>query len=161
MTPLLTPEQFMQRVAMPREFVLAIEQAEPGWLQRQLEQRTSWIIARLAKRYGPFVEPYPEVVLDWLTALVTPRVWLRRGHDPTDEQSQEYRDDAAKAEAEIMEAANCETGLFDLPLRADVETSGITRGGPFGYSESSPYVAFDQQRERGRNEDFNGGGTFG
>jgi hypothetical protein len=161
MPSFLTPEQFRQRAAIPREYVDAIEQVEPGWLDLQLSMKTAWIIARLDKRYGPFVEPYPDALMDWLVAIVTPRVWLRRGHDPTDEQALEYKADAERATAEVMEAANSETGLFDLPLRANTTASGISKGGPFGYSEQSPYVSFDQQREVGRNEDFSGGGTYG
>lgn len=161
MPSFLSKEEFLQRTSMPRSYAEAIDVAETGWLDRQLSQKTSWIEARLAKRYGPFTSPYPEVLQDWLAALVTFRCWLRRGHDPTDEQALLYKEEAAKAEAEIFEAANSETGLFDLPLRADLPGStGISRGGTFGYSEQSPYVWMEAQRDTGRSEDGSGGGTF-
>ncbi|HSC88275.1 MAG TPA: hypothetical protein VLC09_13425 [Polyangiaceae bacterium] len=157
----LTPAEFKLRATLPREFIVACEQVEPGWLQKQLEMKTAWIVARLEKRYGPWSPPYPEIAQGWLTSLVTMSVMLRRGFDPEDKQAADFKEEAAAAKSEIAEAANAETGLFELPLRADTTEGGVSRGGPFGYSEQSPYVAFDQQAAVGRNEDFNGGGTYG
>ncbi len=147
---------------MPAESVDAIEVVAPGWIDAQLEYWSKQIDSRLSKRYAtPFAAPYPEAVTGWLARIVTVRCFLKRGVDPSDMQFDEYKADAAAAMEEIKEAADSNEGLFDLPLRADTTASGISRGGPFGYSEASPYVWTDGQAETGRNEDRNGGGSYG
>lgn len=154
-------QQFLLKTTAPRAVVEDIEVLEPGWTAARLDLHASWINARLAKRYAvPFAEPVPEPFVLWLVALVTRDVWLRRGRDPLDEGSAAYQSDADAAKQEIFEAANSETGLFDLPLRANSTASGIGRGGTMAYSEASPYVAHDAQREAGRQEDSNRGGTY-
>ena len=87
------------------------------------------------------------------------RAALKRGVDPSDQQFSEIREDATKAEKEIEEAANSHDGLFDLPLLDSEKTSGISKGGPRVYSEASPYVFMDVQRDAGRGEDDSRRGT--
>jgi phage gp36-like protein len=158
----LTAAEFKLLTPMPASDVDALESAAPGWLAAQLEQSSADIDARLRKRYAvPFGSPAPHAVRGWLARIVTRRAYLRRGVDPTDPQFAEIVKDAEQAVLEIAEAANGETGLFDLPLRADTTATGITKGGPLGYSEQSPYVAFDRQGEIGRSEDAAGRGTSG
>jgi hypothetical protein len=82
---------------------------------------------------------------------VTPHAYLKRGCNPSDAQLVELFKDAEKAEAEIKEAADSETGLFDLPLQSGA--SAISKGGPLSYSETSPYVWSTLQRDTGRGED--------
>lgn len=159
--PYLDKAAFAILTVMPAESVDAIEMVAPGWIDGQLTYWSGWIDSRLRKRYAaPFSAPYPEAVTGWLARIVTVRCFLRRGVDPTDLQFEEIKADADRAMEEIKEAADSNEGLFDLPLRADTTASGISRGGPFGYSEQSPYVWTDGQAETGRNEDRNGGGTF-
>jgi hypothetical protein len=148
----LTPEQFKTRADMPRSHVEDVEIREPGYLLRKLEAKSEWLNTRLRKRYAaPFQEPYPIAVLDWLTRIVTPLVYRKRGIDATDKQYEEYVKDAEIAEKEVLEAADAQNGLFDLPLRADTTATGVDRGGPFGYSEASPYTYMDRQSEAVRN----------
>lgn len=155
-------EGFKGLTLMPSSYVDELELAEPGWITTQLAYWSSWIDARLAKRYAaPFSSPYPVAVTGWLARLVTLRAMLRRGLDANDAQFETYQGDHDSAKTEVEEAANSETGLFELPLRADTSASGITRGGPLGYSEASPYVWMDGQRETGVSEDMHGSGTGG
>jgi hypothetical protein len=136
-----------------------LEAIAPGWLTAKLAARSRWIEARLRKRYGPFSEPYPEAIQDWLARIVTLAAYLRRGVDPTDAQFAEIKADAEKAEEEIAEAAEAQDGLFDLPLRADSNASGIAKGAPYVYSERSPTLWTHIQSRRGREERRNGRGT--
>ena len=53
----------------------------------------------------------------------------------------------AAAKSEVTEAADSEEGKFDLPLRQDTTATGVSKGGPLGYSEVSPYTWTDRQRE--------------
>lgn len=153
---------FKSHSVMPDPFVDDLEARYPGWLANQLSIASTWIDARLAKRYAvPFAAPYPLAVRMWLAQLVTPRAYHKRGIDALDQQIVDIKDDEKTAKDEIAEAANSETGLFDLPLRDDTSESGIVRGGPFGYSEQSPYVWMDEQERVGRGEDSRGSGTDG
>ena len=158
----LDKDAFAALTVMPEEYVAQIEMVSPGWVDGQLEYWSRQIDSRLAKRYAvPFSSPYPVAVCGWLARIVTVKCFLKRGVDPQDEQFDEYKSDAAAAMDEIKEAANSETGLFELPLRADKNASGISRGGTFGYSETSPYVWADIQGRVGHAEDRNGGGSYG
>ena len=160
MASYLSTAQFKTRTLMPSEFVDAIEDVDAGWTLIQLEEVSAWINSHLRKRYdAPFQEPYPIQVLSWLTRIVTVRCFLKRGVDATDEQFLSIQQDAIDAKAEILDASNGDAGLFDLPLRSDTTATGISKGGPFGYSEQSPYVGFTMQARTGREEDRNGRGT--
>lgn len=160
-TALLTLAEFKLRSTMPPEDVDALETAYPGFLLARLVIHTAWIHARLKKRYAvPFVESIPEIARGWLTHLVTYDAYMRRGYNPGSQEDGQIKLDADMARAEVKEAADSNEGLFDLPLRADSPSaSGISKGGPFGYSEQSPYVAFDLQRDTGRGEDRTRSGT--
>lgn len=147
---------------MPDEDIDALEARYPGFVAAQLADRSGWIESRLRKRYAvPFALPYPDTVKGWLASIVTVRAYLKRGVDPTDEQWLEVKKQADDALAEIKEAADGELGLFDLPLRADTTATGISKGGPYVYSEQSPYVWTDQQADVGRSEDGARGGSHG
>lgn len=153
---------YRARTGLPGAWLDAVQLNAAGWVDTLLEDVSAQIDARLAKRYAvPFVDPPPRCVLRWLAAIADPMVLRKRGVDQTDEQYIDIRNLADQAWKEVEEAANGNTGLFDLPARADTTASGISKGGPFGYSEASPYVAFDDQGRRGREEDRNGRGSYG
>jgi hypothetical protein len=156
---------FRALTVMPGEFVDELEARQPGWILAQLASWSASINARLRKRYPnlPFAAPYPDAVCGWLQRIVTLKVAMRRGVDPSDAQYQEYVKDSDLAVAELKEAADGEVGLFDLPIAAggDAQNSGIGLGGPRVYSEQSPYVWTDDQSCTGRSEDRFGGGTSG
>jgi hypothetical protein len=162
MTAYLTVSQFKLLTLMPGAFVDAVEAVSPGFTDAQLNIFSAWLDARLAKRYGPipWTLPAPTMVQAWLARIVTPRVWHKRGVDPTDQQFQQIVADDVDARAEVKEAADSDVGLFDLPLLPTGGVSGVTQGFPRSYSEASPYVAFDQQADLGRCEDEARMGTF-
>lgn len=150
----MTLAEFRLSTLMPRTFIDELEAAEPGFIDRRLYLQSAKIDARLAKRYdAPFQAPYPVAVLEWLVSLVTYEAWLKRGIAATDEQAEQYKNDRDLARGDLEMAANSEIGLFDLPVRADKDNSGVTRGFPRVYSEQSPYVWATKQRRVGRQED--------
>lgn len=162
MATYLVLSTYRARSGLPAAWVNGVETAAAGWIDTLLEDLSAQIDARLAKRYTvPFAAPPPRCVLRWLAAIADPIVLRKRGIDQTDEQYIDVRNMADQAWKEVEEAANGNTGLFDLPARADTTASGIERGGPLGYSEASPYVWTDVQADAGREEDRNGRGSYG
>ena len=131
------------------EDVDRLETRYPGFLQAQLDDETDWIKARLRKRYVTegFDASPPGIALKWLNAIVTLTAYDKRGLDTLSPEGLRTVKASEDAKAEIKEAADAEGGLFDLPLRSDVQASGISQGSPLGYAEQSPYTAFDRQRE--------------
>jgi len=149
MAALLSPADFRTRSVMPTEDVDALEAQYPGLVAKLIGGREAWMHARLAKRYAvPFdAASPPEVALEWVTALVTIALYMRRGFNPSSEQDNLIVSEANRAQTEILEAANSETGLFELPLRQDAPSVGGAIGAePFGYSEATPYDWLDVQR---------------
>lgn len=162
MTAYLTLEQFTGRSLMPDVDIDALEAVAPGWIEGQLEYYSRWLDARLRKRYAvPFAAPAPEAVREWLARIVTVRCYMRRGVDPNDEQFTAIKADRDEAVAEVREAADSESGLFDLPFVDASDASGVSKGGPYSYSEASPYVWTDVQGTTGRAEDARGEGSYG
>ncbi len=161
--PYLTLSTFKNRTLMASEEVDYVQTNAPGFVEGRIAIRTSWIHARLRKRYGasiPFSSPVPETVLGWLTALVSLDCMRKRGMNPNDVAGAAFQADADKAEAEVREAADSQAGLFDLPAIEALEgASNVSTGGPLGYSETSPYVSAVVERNNGRAEDATGTGT--
>lgn len=119
-----------------------------AFIDETLKDESDEMNARLRKRYiAPFASPYPRVVTKWLGRIVTPLLYLKRGVDASDEQYVEAVRLATKADEEIQQAADAVEGLFELPLRQDQQTAGVTRGTPLGYSEATPYDWTDRQAE--------------
>lgn len=156
--PYMALAEFKAASVMPADFIDEIELRTPGWIDGRLKFGSAWLDTRLAKRYdAPFRSPYPFAVQDWLAKIVTFECWLKRGVAASDEQIAEYKQQAASAFAEVREAADSKDGLFELPLRSNVDANGVTRGWPRVYSEQSPYAWADLQRDIGRNEDYGNG----
>lgn len=155
----LTVAQFRTESLMPGVQVDALEAEHAGFLEARLARRSDAIDARLRKRYAaPFASPVPGKVIEWLLAGVTLAAYLKLGVDPLDAQIADIKEAATTADAELLEAANSETGLFDLPLRADTTATGISKGGPMSYSEASPYVHNDVRGTAGKADDERGRG---
>lgn len=155
----LTLAQFRLRTLMPKLDVDAVEADVAGFSQSRLDTNSAKIDTRLRKRYAvPFssLVPYPEAVLEWLTKITTYELYLKRGVDPSDQSIALVKSDKEQAEAELKEAADSVAGLFDLPVRDTLDASGVVKGGPLFYTETSPYTGFDTQWRTGFDEDRNG-----
>jgi hypothetical protein len=146
---------------MPAEEIDRLETLASGWLLKKLTTKSRWIDAQLRKRYAvPFPEASPpDAVTDWLARIVTKLAYLRLGVSPTDPQFELIAKDSDTAEAEVAAASDAEVGKWELPLRQDTNTDGISKGEPLAYSEASPYAGFDIQGDRGREEDSRRSGS--
>lgn len=94
----------------------------------------------------------PEIILGWIAAILTPRIYAKRGYNPQDPQIEDLRAESQRAIDELKEAADSKDGLFDLPANEDAD-SAITCAGPLFYSEISPYLWMDEQARIGTQED--------
>lgn len=148
-TPWLNITGFKARSVMPPEDVDRLEAQYQGFLTTALADHQERIESRLRKRYAiPFADPVPLTAVRWLVSIVTALAYDRRGWNPSSQENERIGKAADTAEAEIKEAADSDAGLFDLPLRRDLpQSSGVSAGGPFGYSEASPYAWTDVQRD--------------
>lgn len=123
--------------------------SNPNFVDFALARAQSRIFGYLRKRYivtSIDTTNPPEIILDWICKVALPDVWRKRGLNPSDAQMATVmsdRDDAIKEVAQ--EASDASTGLIELPLLSDEATSGVTQGGPYGYSELLPYSWTDQQ----------------
>lgn len=141
---------FKSLTVMPPEDVDLVENKHPGFVATQIAGFTSEIYSRLAKRYSvPPVPPAttPAIVQLWLTWKTTPEVMKKRGVNPESAQYAEMVKMADKADAQVKEAADCVTGLFDLPLieQAGGTASAITQSLSRSSSDPDPYSWTDVQ----------------
>ncbi len=157
----LDRNEYMEYSVLPMTTIDAVEAVQEGWIDRKLRALSSYAVdARLRKRYAvPFTSPYPDAVCDWVARLMDPLTLKKLGVDATDEQFVSIAEDAKAAAEEIKEAADAVEGLFDLPIADTADASAITKGGPLGYSEASPYVGMDVQEYYARDEDRDGWGS--
>lgn len=153
-------DEYKEYSVLPSVDIDDVETIQAGWIDRKLRAISYAVDARLRKRYSvPFSTPYPDAVCDWVARLLDPLLLKKRGVDATDEQFVSIAEDAQMAREEIKEASNAEIGLFDLPALDTADASAISKGGPLGYSEASPYVGMDVQEEIARDEDTDGWGS--
>ena len=133
---------------MPPGEVDQLEVQHPGYLDMVLEDWSAEIDARLTKRYTvPFsAGSPPRVIQRWLCSLVTREAYLKLGVSPNSAQDELLIAQAEKAEANLLEAADAQNGLFGLPLRDDARnTSGVSKGRPKVRSDKSPYDWLNNQ----------------
>ena len=164
MSQYLTAERFKILTLLPGNVIEDIESVpgQEAWLDEQLKAVSAHINSRLAKRYNvPFEDPAPPIVEQWAVNIVSANAWLKRGISATDETFIEYKERAATSQSEILEAANGEAGLFELPHAGPdgKPTTAVKRGHTLAYSEASPYVGLSVQARRARREDDHGRGS--
>jgi hypothetical protein len=139
---------FAEYSARSRIRASLITQAGSAKVEVFLSGGSSKIRARLVKRYAvDFQDPGtpPEVLLDWLTAIVDRDVQEYVGGNPEGREDEWIVKRADRAEEEIKEAANAETGLFELPLRNTdpLGASAVNLGGPIVVEYLEPINVWD------------------
>lgn len=142
---------FKLRTLMRAADVDGLENQFPGFIAAQINIYTSKIYSRLAKK--PYAVPFtnvPDIVIGWCVAMVTPIAYLKRGVDPNGSQFTTIKEMADLAEKELTEAANEETGLFDLPMieNAQPATSAGLLTTTLADSQSDPYEWTDVQAQQ-------------
>jgi hypothetical protein len=138
---------------LPEEDIDELERRFPGLTIRVATKISGQFDDRLRKRYAtPFQQPYPDSLIDNVARVVAYRLILKRGFNPSSEQDQLVVKEKDEALDWLKEAADSEKGLIELPLRQESPPgeSAINKGGPFGYSESNPYIWMDVQARESR-----------
>ncbi len=144
----LSQAEFARCSTMSDEAIIELEARYPGFLDRRLVLRSGEISSRLIKRYAvplDMLDP-PSVLVKWLVDLVTFDAFMKLGFNGGEGADGEIAKEKDLALEQIREAADAQSGLYELPLRASEDGSGITKSGPLAYSESSPYTAAKNQR---------------
>src|SRR5678815_2357238 len=124
--------RFKELSVMPSPDIDLIESLESGWVQAQIDRVGAALDARFAKRYAvpfgsepavgytPLRSDVPQVIEDWIASIVTARAYAKRGVNPSSGELwfvEMVIEPMKAAQAAILEAANSDTGLFDLPLK--------------------------------------------
>lgn len=141
--------------SMPAADIDAVETMYPGTFVGLASAVSRLFDSRLAKRYAaPFAASVPEAVKLNVAFVVVAHLWKKRGFNPGSAQDELIEKDRLEALAWLKEAADSKEGLVELPLREDLPSGdGVERGGPLGYSETSPYKWTDRQACEGRFDD--------
>lgn len=148
MSQYLTVEDYQGLTLVPSIVIDQSQALDPAWLNNQLTICSGEIDARLAKRYAvPLKQPSNQVKI-WLAKLVDLRVYIHLGVSANDQQIQLIVDNEANAKLEMKEAADCVTGLFDLPLIQDQQGSGIVSPKILSTSDATPYRWIRTQAQR-------------
>jgi hypothetical protein len=150
-------------VVIPAGTLAAI--TSPNAFDTSARRWQSRILGFLRKRYDVTkidTDNPPDALLDWIARCVLPDMWRARGANPSDAQTVDAIADRDAVLKEVqVEASDAASGLLELPLANDEAGSGVSQGGPYSYTEASPYVAFDVQRAAACFEDESGAGSGG
>lgn len=118
-------------------------------VQTWLDIHWSHIKARLVKRYAVENDfqagDVPEKIIEWLVILTDIDVWKCVGGVPEGREDGWADADRKRVEDELKEAANADTGLFELPLKASdaLGASAVNKGGPHVVSFATGFDYFD------------------
>lgn len=145
----LTTAELKTLSTMPASDFEAVVARHAAFVEETLDVLSSEIDTVLRKRYAvPFVAPnVPKIVRRWLADMATAELYLKRGADPTNTQLERHFAAADRAREQMQASADSENGRYDLPTTNAGDTSAISKGGPYGYSEASPYDWTDAQAE--------------
>lgn len=141
---------FAEYSARSRIRASLITQAGSAKVEAWLAEHSATIRDRLVKRYAvDFTDPgpVPDTICKWLTAFVDHDVQEYIGGNPEGREDEWISKRVEKAEAQLMEAADSEKGLIELPFRNTnpLGDSAINKGGPHVESFTTIYGWFDAQ----------------
>lgn len=141
----LTYEQLADYSELPIEY---LAEAGPDFCTAQIAIAESRIRDQLSKRYNmDAIVSANDTLKGWIAALVSVKVLTRRGIDPTDILWKTIQDAATIANDEIKQAAQSDTGRFDLPRATAVRKSVIV-----GSSDHDPHAWIRRQAIKTRDE---------
>lgn len=146
----VTTQRFLLLTIIVEERVAELRDRSPGFLEAILEQVSRTVEDRLRHKYAVPFPPNHSTIEGWIVAIVQSRVAIKIGVDPSDPMYAEIVRVAQEAHAEIADASNLQSSGWNLPLLSAQDSSAISKGGPFGYAESSPYTWTDEQALGGR-----------
>lgn len=132
---------------MPAADVDLLDSQYPGLIDQLSTGVSGHFDTMLAKRYGaPFQTPYPDALVYNVAQVVTARLFMKRGFNPSSMQDKLIKDAHDAALGWLRDAADPQKGLVELPVKQQaLGASAVTVGAPLGYSEASPYAWMDQQ----------------
>jgi len=117
----------------------------PGKLQALCSAASGWVDSRIGKRYVRPVPNPPDIIRKLTAWLVEPEAFMALGIRPSDEQWTLVEKHFEFVHEQLKEIADAKDGLYDLPLSANDDSSGIVAPVTLGYSEQSPYTSRHKQ----------------
>lgn len=139
----------LKGVLLPSD-VDRVEGRFPGITQARLDTAHARLNAKLMKRYRlPFQTPVPQCLV-WYEAVIVSYELLAdvRGLNPESGQGPRVEQAYQEAQEWLKAAVDPEHGDVELrAAEAGLGPSAVNAGGPFGYSEASPYAWIDAQAE--------------
>lgn len=150
----LTLDEYRGLSLLPSAAIDDLDAQSPDWIANTIAAQSSVIDARLAKRYlVPFSDPCPAKVKEWLVRLLDARSYLKLGVDANDQQIEWIHADVAEVFKEMQEAADSQTGLWQLPLiQGQPGSNGIISPKVLSFSQASPYSWIKTQARKARND---------
>lgn len=126
----------------------AFEAAWPGRLVALFASWSRYVDGKIRKVYVvPLEDPQPIEVKIAVVRYVTAEAFKIYGYRPGSSEKEVCEADVVTAAAELKELVSAD-GRLELPLKDTTpETEGVAKGGPLGYSETSPYTWIGIQRE--------------
>ena len=137
----------LKGVLLPSD-VDRVEVRYPGITAARLATAHARLNSKLMKRYRlPFTTPVPEVLVWYESVVVSHELLVAlRGANPDSSQLDEAGKLLAEAQEWLKAAVDPEHGDVELrAAEAGLGPSAINAGGPYGYSEASPYTWTDRQ----------------
>lgn len=150
----ITVAEFEKLTSMSSVHVKTLKSNHLDFLHLVLEQASNIIDTMLFKRYAvPFKEPLP-VVKMWTAQLATAHAIKKLVVDTNNAPYLELFNTAAEeVKAMLMQVADAENGMFELPMREGSSKSGVVKPQRPFTADQSPYTALSRQSVLGSRED--------
>lgn len=142
--PYLVYEQLADYCELPIEY---LAEAGPDFCTAQIAIAESRVNDQLSKRYAVPFALANDTVKGWIASMVALKILTRRGIDPTDILWKTIQDAATIANDEIKQAAQSDTGRFDLPKANAARKPVIV-----GSSDHDPHAWIRRQAIKTREE---------
>jgi hypothetical protein len=147
--PYLTVDRFIDLTDLSEQSVRELADINPNYLPANIDQSLRSIEDRLRHKYAIPFPPNHATIEGWIVCIVQSRAINRIGTLPNDQTPERIFKLAEQTDADIKEASNPQSANWNLPLITATDASGIVKGAPFGYAESSPYTWTDVQYNGG------------
>lgn len=150
MSQYLTYDEVINLGCIPSEYVDELDTTDPGIVLKVVQHVSGVFDSYLQKRYEtPFQsDKIPDGLKEQLAQVVSFKLYMRRGFNPSSTQDQYIKDLYTEAMDWLVKASK---GEIELDRFAD-QTPDLDEMGPFVYADAGPYTWVDQQKKGSQDE---------